>query len=456
MTPLLKIPRVLLLRAMEDLERSHPFAGERLGFFSFRQSLHRDRPFLLCYDYHPVPDEQYVRDRTCGGRINGAAIQAAMGRAYRDGCGQLWVHTHGAHGHPSPSGTDLAEGPKVVRSLANAQTKIMQGWAIISEEGTWGQVRALDGRLHDFQDLAVIGRPMTIPRRPEIPVSTGLISRIWNFIIGHGQLPSEDRYDRQSFLGADSQRIFERSKVAIAGLGGGGSHINQQLAHIGFQDVILCDADRIDFTNLNRLVGATCCDAVRRRFKTHIASRLFRRLQPNACVDDRPLTWESKIDSLRECDVVFGCIDSFTGRRDLEAFCRTHMIPFIDIGMMVHRPEGQAPEIFGQTIVSMPGEACMHCMQLLNEEVLAKEVQDYNAGFRPQVVWPNGILASAAVGQAVGLFTGWSGASLPASRIDLRGSRLTMAESKLLGMLRGTQCRHYPLARSGDSLYSKL
>jgi hypothetical protein len=98
----------------------------------------------------------------------------------------------------------------------------------------------------------------------------------------------------------------------------------------------------------------------------------------------------------------------------------------------------------------------MHCVQLLNEEMLAKEVQDYNAGSQPQVVWPNGILASAAVGEAIALFTGWSGSSLPASRIDLRGSRLTMADSKLLPMLKATHCRHYPLSGSGDPLFSKL
>lgn len=455
MKPLLKIPRPLLLQAMQDLERPHSFAGERLGFFSFRQSLHRDRPLLLCYDYHSVPDKQYIRDRSCGGRIDGAAIQTAMGRAYRDGCGQLWVHTHGPDGHPSPSGTDLAEGPKVVRSLANAQGKVMQGWAIISKEGTWGQVRALDGRLHDFQDIAVIGRPMIIPRRTITPPAEGIISRIWNLILGH-RLPSEDRYDRQSFLGAHSQRIFERCKITIVGVGGGGSHINQQLAHIGFQNVLLCDADRIDRSNLNRLVGATYCDAVRKRFKTHIASRLFRRLQPHANIDDRPLTWEAKIDLLRESDIVFGCIDSFTGRRDLEAFCRTHMIPYIDIGMVVHRPEGHLPEIYGQTILSMPGEPCLRCMHLLTEETLAKEAQDYNAGSQPQVVWPNGILSSAAVGEAVEILTGWSGASVPASRIDLRGSKLTMTDSKLLSMVKKIACRHYPLSSSGDPLFSKL
>ena len=38
---------------------------------------------------------------------------------------------------------------------------------------------------------------------------------------------------RQSFLGADAEIVLRRSKAALVGLGGGGSHIAQQLAHIG-------------------------------------------------------------------------------------------------------------------------------------------------------------------------------------------------------------------------------
>ena len=124
--------------------------------------------------------------------------------------------------------------------------------------------------------------------------------------------------------------------------------------------------------------------------------------------------------------------------------------------MVVNRSEGQSPEIFGQTILSMPGEPCMQCMQFLNKETLAKEVQDYNAGSQPQVVWPNGILASVAIGEAVALLTGWSGQLVPASRVDLRGSSLTMTPSNLLPVLDRTHCRHYPLSRSGDPVFSKL
>ena len=47
-----------------------------------------------------------------------------------------------------------------------------------------------------------------------------------------------DRYSRQSFLGSESEEFIARATVAVAGLGGGGSHVVQQLAHIGFQNYV--------------------------------------------------------------------------------------------------------------------------------------------------------------------------------------------------------------------------
>jgi len=66
----------------------------------------------------------------------------------------------------------------------------------------------------------------------------------------------ENRYDRQSFLGSDSQIKIEACTIGVVGLGGGGSHIVQQLAHIGFQNYVLYDVDVVQETNLNRLIGA--------------------------------------------------------------------------------------------------------------------------------------------------------------------------------------------------------
>jgi len=68
---------------------------------------------------------------------------------------------------------------------------------------------------------------------------------------------------RQSFLGANSDKVFSQCRVGVIGLGGGGSHIAQQLAHLGVSNFVLVDPDHVEETNLNRLVGATKKDVAR-------------------------------------------------------------------------------------------------------------------------------------------------------------------------------------------------
>jgi molybdopterin-synthase adenylyltransferase len=53
------------------------------------------------------------------------------------------------------------------------------------------------------------------------------------------------KHDRQSFLGAKSEQNLKRAKVGIIGLGGGGSHVVQQLTHLGVGNYILVDPDMI-------------------------------------------------------------------------------------------------------------------------------------------------------------------------------------------------------------------
>ena len=76
------------------------------------------------------------------------------------------------------------------------------------------------------------------------------------------------RLDRQSFLGPQSDVVLHDACVSIAGLGGGGSHVSQQCAHLGIGRIQLFDHDIVEDTNLNRLVGATAADAATAQLKS--------------------------------------------------------------------------------------------------------------------------------------------------------------------------------------------
>ena len=248
---------------------------------------------------------------------------------------------------------------------------------------------------------------------------------------------------RQTFLGESSDEVLSQCRVAIIGLGGGGSHIAQQLAHLGVGNFILFDPDRVEETNLNRLVGATKRDATTKTLKTIVSRRLVKRINPTGRVVRISNEWQEEGRLVAGCDVVFGCVDTYNAREEIERACRRFMIPYIDIGVDVTKLlDGYL--ISGQIILSMPDELCMRCLGFLSEDLLAQEAALYGAaGGRPQVIWPNGLLASAAVGTFVQLVSPWRKVMKPAIYLEYDGNAQTLLPSNRLQHLVGKQCTHF-------------
>jgi hypothetical protein len=266
---------------------------------------------------------------------------------------------------------------------------------------------------------------------------------------------NSDRYSRQSFLGEDSADRIARCTIGVPGLGGGGSHVVQQLTHVGFQRYVLYDVDFAEESNLNRLIGATVADVLASTSKLHMAKMMVFGLQPQASVKGFASKWQDNPAPLRECQIVIGCVDSYKGREELEICCRRYLMHYIDIGMDVHGTE--RPVIGGQVILSSPGGMCMRCMGFLTDEKLAQEAARYgNAGPRPQVVWPNGVLASTAVGLAVGLVTNWTRRQRSHAYLVYDGNEGTVKESVTLKNLNVTQCPHFPAEEVADPVFVEL
>lgn len=252
-----------------------------------------------------------------------------------------------------------------------------------------------------------------------------------------------NKHQRQSFLGPNSESILRSLRIAIVGVGGGGSHVAQQLAHIGAGNILLLDHDRVEDTNLNRLVGATEEDVKRNALKVEIAKRLIRAIDSRTDVTGFDCLWQNAADVLHDCDVIFGCVDQFTERKQLEIAARRYLTPYIDIGMDVHEAAGRFI-IAGQTYLSMPGQPCMSCLGLLPDEAIAREAAEYGAaGSRPQVIWPNGILASLAVGLMMQLVTPWFPGHNVTALLEYDGNSQTVTRSLKLDLLDEIRCPHF-------------
>lgn len=256
--------------------------------------------------------------------------------------------------------------------------------------------------------------------------------------------------DRQSFLGEGSETTLTNLRLGIAGLCGGGSHIVQQAAHIGIGRYALADRDTMDETNLNRLVGATLDDVEKETPKVDIARRQILKIQPSADVQYVQDVWQVAGDKFKKCDIIVGCLDSVRAKDELEGFCRRFLIPFIDLGMDVHGAPGNHL-IAGQVVLSMPGRPCLRCFGLITDEALEREGRNYGAaGGKPQVVWPNAILASTAIGLMMQLMTPWHSKNADSAFLEYDGNTGLIAQSYRVKHLQSHACPHYPDAQRGD------
>jgi molybdopterin-synthase adenylyltransferase len=266
-----------------------------------------------------------------------------------------------------------------------------------------------------------------------------------------------EQFARQSFLGADSEDILAKLRVGVAGYGGGGSHIGQQLAHVGVGEIGVADPDIIEESNLNRLVGGTSYDVTAETPKIRIASRTIGAIHPHTTVRTFQSAWTEAAEYFRSVHVLLGAVDTFAERIQLERFARRFMIPYIDIGMdVVERDEGYG--IIGQVILSSPGTPCLRCLGLVTDEMLAEEerARQYGAaGSKPQVVWPNGVLASTAVGLLTQLVTPWHPNLVSSAYLEYDGNRNTLRPAPRLEAIQrhGLKCKHFRNEDVGDAFY---
>jgi ThiF family len=249
-------------------------------------------------------------------------------------------------------------------------------------------------------------------------------------------MSSEDRYSRQlALFGAEGQARLAESTVAIVGLGGLGSHVAQQLAYLGVQRFALVDADLVEASNLNRLIGAHPSDVG--AAKVAVAARMIGEVQPEGAA--RPIQAEFRPEALGpdapDFDVLFGCVDNDAARLELLRYCSAHAMPYIDLASDV-APGG---EFGGRVIFAKDGERCLACQDELDQHALARarmtEEQraaddriyginrDALGGGGPSVVGLNGVVASLAVTE----FMAWrTGLREPIGYLNYRGDRGTV------------------------------
>lgn len=175
------------------------------------------------------------------------------------------------------------------------------------------------------------------------------------------------RYDRQiRALGPVGQQALQTLRVGVVGLGGTGSQVVQQLAHLGVRKFVLVEDDRVERSNLPRLAGAAWWDPLRRTAKTTIACRSIRRLARRAEIKRTgSLRTASSLAALAHVDLIIGGVDNDGARLILTELAAAHLVPYLDLGVGIEVDSG-VEAMGGRVSFQLPGGPCLACADELD------------------------------------------------------------------------------------------
>jgi molybdopterin/thiamine biosynthesis adenylyltransferase len=387
--------------------RRHLLAGDGLeraaiGFCGIVKSRQAS---LLLRDWTPVRPDEYLVQLPYHLEVSPTFWARAAKRARTTGEALVIAHSHpGSRGVATFSPTDDAGELLLVPKL-QARADVPIASLVVNSEGA-------SGRIHKGGPAESVALEILTERLK--PASPG-----WSVTV-------DDRFERQvRLIGQDGQHLLRSLRVAIAGVGGLGSHVAQQLLHLGVGQITAIDPDLIDPTNLSRVIGVRSLDVHREIPKVEIAARLARSIGTPTQVSTikGDITEESVARIAAGHDLIVGCTDNQWSRSVLNSLAYQYLIPVLDLGVELQSTGAMG----GRLTWLLPGEACLWCRGVLDPDRVRIEQLpqglrqvEHERGYvsdvdikQPAVVSINGVIASLATTEILAYATGFIGSDRP-------------------------------------------
>ena len=357
---------------------------------------------LLVREVIPVPTEAYMVQKPTRLEIQPAFLAPLIKRARNEGWSIILTHSH-----PFSSGADFSladdEGEALMMPTLFARASNRpHGALVIGQTGFSARIRYAPDSCHRVTWIHEVGR---------------------NFL-RHGahsdgqEIKELDDRSVRAF-GVAGQTLLRGLRIAIVGLGGTGSIVTEELAHLGVGELILMDPDDVEESNLNRLVGSSHPDIGKP--KVDVAAALVRRIRPNIGVTAirGSAVVRSEAKELLTADLILCCTDSQGSRTVLNQIAYQYYIPTIDLGVRIDATDDHVTTMVGRVQLLAPGLSCLVCQGLLDSEAVRRDLlSDYERRLDPYIVGAvepqpavislNGVVASLAVTMLLATVTGIS------------------------------------------------
>jgi molybdopterin/thiamine biosynthesis adenylyltransferase len=185
-------------------------------------------------------------------------------------------------------------------------------------------------------------------------------------------------YDRSILaLGLETMKsIMSNEKIAIVGVGGLGSIIAENLIHMGFQNLILLDNDKLELSNLNRIVGAKYRQAKEGVIKVDAVAAHLKDINPFCKIETLAVNVHSgeAEKALAFSDWIIVATDNHASRFRVQEYAFKYYIPFISAGVNITVKDNNITDISGEVITIRIGDTiCLDCLHRINYNAVAAE-----------------------------------------------------------------------------------
>ncbi len=333
--------------------------GERAAYLLCGLSQTETELRLLVRRVIAVPDADLLSQSGRHLSIPARSFLPVLKQADSENAAFVFVHSH-PEDVPDHSDQDDREEPGLFRTAYNriGTAGAVHGSIVLSRPDLpKGRIWLDGGGTAPIDMIKVIGRRLRFFPKGGFDVRAAI-----------------DFHDRQvRAFGPDIVPLLRGLTIGVAGAGGTGSAVIEQLIRLGVGHLILADGKKLDRSNISRVYGSEVSDVG--ISKAVLMSRLARHIGLGTEVEvvEKPITYQSAMKRFCNCDAIFGCTDDQWGRALLSQLSLQYCVPIFDLGVKIDSQGGTIRSIAGRVTTLMPGLRCLYCHGQITAEGVAAE-----------------------------------------------------------------------------------
>jgi len=180
-------------------------------------------------------------------------------------------------------------------------------------------------------------------------------------------------------LGKEAQAIYSNLRAGVTSCGGLACIVIELLSRLGLTDILLCEFDHVEKSNLNRLLGAHFYDGILKTPKALVAARNAFSINPNINLEivQGDFLEKKNQEKFKSVDILFECSDSPALSFAADRLCLACGIPHFNLKSGAVVENGKLKSVGGQVILIRPDRGfCLQCGNFFDIKEARAEFMD--------------------------------------------------------------------------------